>query len=412
MSETKAIAIVGGGAAGFFAAIRYAQLMQQSNHQFQVHLFEGSGRFLQKVRISGGGRCNVTHHDYNIRSFCSRYPRGQKEVLSPMHQFQAQDLVQWFEKRGVALKVEEDGRMFPVTDSSETIIACLEKEALALGCKLHKNFFIESIVKKTFGFALNSRSGETFEADKVLLATGSQPVGYNIAKALGHAVTPLAPSLFSFVIASPLLQELQGVSFPKASLLLEVGEKKKFREENPILITHWGLSGPGILKLSAWAAREMKQSQYRATLTVNWVGQAFGHVVDELSQFRQNHPTAKLSNRALLGLTKRFWERVLMVAQISQDQLFADLSNLQIQKIATCLTGCVFDVKGKNRFKDEFVECGGVDLKEIDMKTMQSKIVPGLFFAGEIMDVDGITGGFNLQHAWTSGYVAGSNMAL
>lgn len=406
----KTVCIVGGGAAGFFAAIECAQKIKDQKLDAHVQLLEGSSRYLQKVRISGGGRCNVTHHDFHVRSFASRYPRGEKEVLSPMSQFQAQDLVAWFEGLGVNLKVEEDGRMFPVTDNSETIIDCLKERAKALGVKTIKNTFVDQLAKDENQFVIKTRAGDSFVAEVVMLATGSNAAGYNMATSLGHRVTPLAPSLFSFKISNPLLEGLQGISFPRGSVLLRVS-KKKFDEQAPLLITHWGLSGPGILKISAWAAREMKECDYKAQLVVNWVGRKQQDVQEYLLQIKSNQSKLQLDNVNIKAITKRFWKRVLEVSRIDGQKPIGEISNKDLEQIANVLTKSTLQIDGKNRFKDEFVECGGIDLREINMKTMESKIVPGLFFGGEIMDVDGVTGGFNLQHAWTSGYVAGQHMS-
>ncbi|MCB1197098.1 MAG: NAD(P)/FAD-dependent oxidoreductase [Deltaproteobacteria bacterium] len=408
----QTLCVIGGGAAGFFAAIHAAQTMQNRPVPGKVVLLEGSTRFLQKVRISGGGRCNVTHHDFNIRSFVTNYPRGQKEVLSAMHQFQASDLVQWFKQAGVSLKVEADGRMFPVTDDSETIIDCLMKQAKLLGVQLDKSFAAMSVVKKSDVFVIQDRKGQVLEADKVLLATGSSPDGYKIAKQLGHTITPLAPSLFSFKIEHLLLHDMQGTSFPNAQVVLCVGDKNQevFKQQAPVLITHWGVSGPGILKISAWAARVMQEYQYKGILTVNWVGQKTEIIQAYLDKKKRSHPNVNIGNLIVEGVTKKFWQRILHIENIQTSLSIGQISKKKLTRLAFALTKTVLQVEGKNRFKDEFVECGGVDLREIDMKTMQSKCVPGLFFAGEIMDVDGITGGFNLQHAWTSGWVAGQNM--
>lgn len=406
MDNGHQICIVGGGAAGTFAAIAAAEHAASLGKKPKILLYEASKRMLQKVRISGGGRCNVTHHDFEIRSFCTRYPRGQKEVLSPMHRFQAKDLVAWFENQGVKLKTESDGRMFPTTDDSETIIGCLLQRARALGVDVQTQKSIHSVESKDKGFALFTNQAQPIFASQVLMATGSNPRGYEIAASLGHRIEPIAPSLFSFKINHPILNDLQGVSFEGARIDMNVAGTK-FSQTGPLLITHWGLSGPCVLVLSAWAAREMKQSKYQTTITVNWVGQPVHEIEKMLLNIKASQKNQRIKNACLDGFNKRLWGK--LISDVA-DLPMQEIPNKRLIKLAMDLTQMELKVMGKNRFKEEFVECGGVSLKEIDMKSMQSKVVPGLYFAGELMDVDGVTGGFNLQHAWTSGFVAGRHM--
>jgi predicted Rossmann fold flavoprotein len=409
MTRTHDMVVIGGGAAGFFGAIRAAQCAKDQGRPVDIRLLEASSRFLQKVKISGGGRCNVTHHDFSIRDFVARYPRGQKEMISPMHQFQAKDMVQWLERHGVVLKTEADGRMFPVTDRSQTVIDCLMHQAQQNGVKTDLRVHVNDITyqNKIFSVGLGSQK---IQARAVLLATGSAPMGYKLASRLGHHITPRAPSLFSFKIADPDLQAMQGIAFPQAKIHLHLPQKT-FTQEGPLLLTHWGVSGPVILKLSAWAAREMMDQNYKARLEINWVNQPPQDVLAQLAALAKQFPKAAMQNHRLLNTTQRFWLYLLKKSEVDPQQQWAQLSKKQSQAICDLCTRQSLSIEGKNRFKDEFVECGGVDLREIDLKTMQSKKVPGLYFAGEVMDVDGLTGGFNLQHAWTSGFVAGSHMA-
>ncbi len=410
MKELR-IAIVGGGAAGIFAAIRAGQVAKEKNIPAYICVFEASSRFLSKVLISGGGRCNVTFNNFEPNSFCKSYPRGNQELISPMHQFQAEDTVSWFEERGVKLKVESDGRIFPTTDQSDTIVDCLLDEAEQFGVELRERHGVESIRFEKDKYILSFNKDKEFPADKVMIATGSSPVGYKLAKMTGHTIEELAPSLFSFNISHSILKSLEGISFPSASVEVLFEDKTKFSERAPILITHWGLSGPGILKLSAWAAREMKKFKYKAKLTVNWIGvERTDDAVNLLLKLKNARPKAQIINARLDILPQRFWEKILTFCKIKHDLQWANVTKQMIQDLANALSKMEMIVDGKSRNKEEFVECGGVSRKEINWKTMESKISKGLYFGGEVIDVDGITGGFNLQSAWTAGYIAGSNI--
>ncbi len=429
-TNIKTVAIVGGGASGFFAAIRCAEQAKENKISIEIIIFESTSSFLKKVKISGGGRCNVTHHEFDIRSFSQNYPRGQRELLSPLQQFQAKDTVEWFKKRNVDLKVEPDGRMFPTTDQSQTIIQCFMDEIQKYHIQLSENHHVENISKLSNGkFNLEFKDQNSFNSDSVLLATGSGVQGYKLAEGLGHSLTEMAPSLFSFKISSELLNGLSGTSFVNSHLKLKIdlsskeslrvtkkkssskNKVKTFEQQGPLLITHWGLSGPALIKLSAWAAREMKKAHYKAKITVNWLGHKNDKNVElELEQIKQNNPKSLVSNKPPVGLSKRFWVKLIDFSGVSKDKIWAEISKKEIQKIKHNLFSCELEINGKNRYKDEFVECGGVELKEINFKTLESKIVEGLYFSGEVMDIDGITGGFNFQNAWTSGWIAGSNM--
>lgn len=411
MNDSLQIAIIGGGAAGVFAAIRAAELAKEKNIQANIQVFEASTRFLTKVLISGGGRCNVTYHCFDPKVFCKSYPRGNQELISPLHQFQAQDTVEWFENRGIEIKVEDDGRMFPVTDDSSTIVNGLLDEAEKHGVKLFSRHAAESIQFNRNKYTITFAGGKTITVDRVLIATGSSPVGYKLAKKLGHSIEELAPSLFSFNIEHPLLKTLEGISFPKASVEVVFEDKTRFSQKAPILITHWGLSGPGILKLSAWAAREMKKFGYKAELVVNWLGlNQLEEIESILLKIKENNPKSKMTNAYPKDLPKRFWERLLEFAKIHSDRQWANASRENLKTLSESLFRLKMKVDGKSRNKEEFVECGGVSKKEIHWKTMESKLCKGLFFAGEVMDVDGVTGGFNLQNAWTCGWIAGTNI--
>jgi predicted Rossmann fold flavoprotein len=403
--SSRQIIVVGGGAAGFFAAIVAAAAGAD------VTVLEKTARFLDKVRISGGGRCNVTHAGSGPREFSARYPRGGPALLSPFHQFSAHDTVAWFESRGVKLKTESDGRMFPTTDSSQTIMDCLFAAAAKAGVKLRLNCAVESVVKNADGkFELELPGGEKIFCGKLLLATGGcrAAAAGRLAVSLGHALAPPVPSLFTFQIETPWLRSLAGVS-AAAEVSIPAA---RLRERGPLLVTHWGLSGPAILKLSAWGARTLHGLNYQFPLLVNWLPEANVEMIAREFQARRASAGAKLLvNVPLFPLTARLWEQLVLAAGIARETRWAALPRAQAQALAQQLTRTEFHVTGKSLNKDEFVTCGGVKLAEVNFKTMESKICPGLFFAGELLDVDGITGGFNFQAAWTTGFIAGQAMA-
>ena len=413
-SEQRNIAIIGGGASGIFAAIRCAEVAKEKNININIKVFEASKRFLKKVKISGGGRCNVTHHIFDSKNLILNYPRGKKELLSPFIKFQASDTVRWFEDRGVEIKHEEDGRMFPVTNNSGTIIDCFMKEAEKYKVQLVTQSNIKSIKKLENGrLSLLINEDKNYIADSVLIATGSVPSGYRLAKTLGHTITEIAPSLFTFKIEDLILENLAGTSFTNSSLTLKIDSAKEFYQKGPLLITHWGLSGPALLKLSAWAAREMMHSNYKAKIIVNWLGLERQDDVEKLLATIKNSNTKTNIGKAYpKELTKRFWHQLLIKCEIQKEINWSEVSKNQLNRILNNLFKCELEVIGKSRFKEEFVECGGVDLKEINFKTMESKVCPGLYFSGEVIDIDGITGGFNFQSAWSLGWIAGSNMLM
>jgi predicted Rossmann fold flavoprotein len=401
------IVIVGGGAAGFFAAIAAAR----ANKNCTVSLFERSSQFLSKVRISGGGRCNVTHALFDPRMFTTRYPRGERELISPFHRFSADDTIAWFEARGVRLKREEDGRIFPVTDSSETIIDCLIKEAKAAGVRLFTRKGIESVrVGVQSGFELKFSDGESVLCDRLLLATGGcRSIGsiVELVRSLGHTIEPPVPSLFSLHVPAPWLRSLPGISVSDVLLFVE-----QLRERGALLITHNGISGPAVLRLSAWGARILHEKSYRFTLRVNWVPDLNeADIRNEFRSRREKEPARRINNSAIGAIPARLWENLVSNAGIPPKTIWTTFTRSGINELIRQLRATELEVDGKSLNKEEFVTCGGVRLREINFKTMESRITPNLYFAGELLDIDGVTGGFNFQAAWTTGWIAGRAMA-
>jgi hypothetical protein len=404
--SSRQIIVVGGGAAGFFAAIAAAEAGAA------VTLLEKTARFLDKVRISGGGRCNVTHACFDLRDFSLRYPRGGRALLSPFQKFSARDTVDWFAARGVKLKTEADGRMFPVTDASQTIVDCLMNAAQAAGVKLRLNGAVESVQKDAAGkFAVTLSGGESLSGERLLLATGGcrAAAAGRLAVSLGHTLVAPVPSLFTFQIGSPWLRALAGVSLPLAEIAVPAA---RLRERGPLLVTHQGLSGPAVLKLSAWGARALHGLNYQFPLCVNWLPESNPEKLSQEFQARRLSAGAKLLvNVPLFPLPARLWEQLVLAAGIPRDTRWSVLTRAQAQTLAQQIGRTEFSVTGKSLNQDEFVTCGGVPLGEVNFQTMASKVCPGLYFAGELLDVDGVTGGFNFQAAWTTGFVAGRAMA-
>ena len=398
--------IVGGGAAGFFAAIAAAG----ADGSCKVSLFERTSEFLSKVRISGGGRCNVTHALFDPRTFTTRYPRGGRELISPFHRFSAEDTIAWFEARGVRLKREEDGRIFPVTDSSETVTDCLIKEAKNAGVRLFTRKGVESArVRTGGGFDLKLTDGESTTCDRLLLATGGcrSVGGAEIARSLGHTIEPPVPSLFSLHVAAPWLRSLPGISVGDVELSAE-----KLRERGPLLVTHNGISGPAVLRLSAWGARVLHEKEYRFLLRVNWVPQMKeDELRSEFQSRRQMEATRRVNNSPIGAIPARLWQMLVSNAGVSPETTWTSLTRAGMNDLIRQLRATELEVNGKSLNKEEFVTCGGVRLREINFKTMESRITPNLYFAGELLDIDGITGGFNFQAAWTTGWIAGHAMA-
>ncbi|MBS0630246.1 MAG: NAD(P)/FAD-dependent oxidoreductase [Verrucomicrobia bacterium] len=384
MEKRVDLLIIGGGAAGIFAAIE----AKRSHPEDSVLVLEKSAVLLSKVRISGGGRCNVTHACFDPLALSKNYPRGGNELIGPFHRFGPTDTIAWFEQHGVKLKTESDGRMFPTTDSSETIIHCLLDEAKKLGVEIALRQKVEQIVKTDEGFIINQ-----IKAHRLLLATGSSPQGYEWAKQLGHTIQEPIPSLFTFNIPSSPLLDLSGVSL--------IAELKiagtALSQTGPLLLTHFGFSGPAAIKLSAWAARELYAKNYRVDLVVNWLPKlSCEDIYQALLQLKNG-------SENVFYLPKNLWKHFV------GDRKMKDFSNKDLRKLAEKLHADVYKVEGKTTNKEEFVTCGGVTLSEVNFQTMESKICPGLFFAGEILNIDGVTGGFNFQNAWTTGFIAGQN---
>ena len=420
------IAVIGGGAAGYFAAITAAE----ANPAARVTIYEQSKRTLQKVKISGGGRCNVTHHCFDPKDLATRYPRGSRELRAAFHRWQPQDTIRWFAERGVKIKTEPDGRMFPTTDDSQTIIDCFHQAAQAAGVKLRKECSVKSLSTlhsplHTHSFSLHLSNGETVKAERVLIATGSLKASplTRALEALGHTIEPLAPSLFAFNLADKRTHGLAGLSVQQAHVTL-AAPKKARTQTGPILITHRGLSGPAILKLSAWEARALQSENYHFEISINWLGQVSENQVRE--QFnRLRKGKTQVKSKVFEQLPRRLWERLIEIAGISDDTKWAQLPKDQETTLIRELTAGRYQVQGKTTNNNdvkyshgkiigsttEFVTAGGVCRKEIDWRRMESKVIPGLYFAGECIDYDGITGGFNFQGAWTTGRIAGLAMA-
>jgi len=406
--SSRRVVVAGGGAAGFFAAITCAQAAPD----VEVTVLEKGPQFLSKVRISGGGRCNVTHACFQAREFAAHYPRGEQALIGPFNSFQARDTVKWFESRGVELKTEKDGRMFPTTDSSQTIIGCLLGKAKAAGAKLILNRGIESVTKRPEGlFELRLSGGETLDCDRLLLATGGcrVPALGQLGVSLGHTLEPPVPSLFTFHLETPWVRDLAGVSVEAVEVSVP---GTGLRERGALLLTHWGLSGPAILRLSAWGARELHGCNYRFPLRLNWLPHLGTEALAaKLQSRREAQPGRLVVNTPIAPLTARLWERLARAAGIPGDLRWAALSRARQHRLVQQLLRTDLQVTGKSLNKDEFVTCGGVRLSEVDFRTMESRICPGLHFAGELLDIDGLTGGFNFQAAWTTGWLAGQALA-
>jgi predicted Rossmann fold flavoprotein len=393
------VAVIGGGASGFFFAVNAARLYPNAN----ITIYEQSEKVLQKVRISGGGRCNVTHHCFDAATLVKRYPRGEKELRSLFHRFQPQDTVNWFQERGLALNAEADGRMFPETNRSESVLQLLQAEAHQYGVKVALKMGLSHITPHiTPSFTLHFKNGEVRSADKVVIACGGFPdvKKYDFIRSLGHKVVPPVPSLFTFNVKDKNLHQLAGISF-QGSIKIE---KRKY--EGAMLITHWGLSGPAILRASAVEARTLNDCAYQFSVVLSWILASEESVLAAFTALKQDVPKKKVVNVPILNISQRLWAYLSNLANINPERLVGDLSQKEIRAYANILLATPFSINGKSTFKEEFVTAGGVDLKSVDLRTMQSKLVPNLYFVGEILNVDGITGGYNFQHAWSSAFVA------
>ena len=403
MNQNFNIIIVGGGAAGFFTAINIVE----KNPKLKVAILERGTEVLNKVRISGGGRCNVTHACFEPNELVKFYPRGEKELRGPFHQFCSGDTIEWFEKHGVELKIEADGRIFPVSNSSQTIIDCFLKATQKLGITVLTGQSVQSIFKKDSLWKVETQT-ENYLAEKLILATGSNPKVWEMLQNFGHAIVSPVPSLFTFNIKDSRIKELPGVA---AHVTVKVKDTK-LSSTGPLLITHWGMSGPAILKLSAWGARILHDKNYQFTIFVNWLNDAEkADVENMLKELKQEHAKKSVSKKSPFELTNRLWESLVLSSGIEVETKWADLSKIQLQNLVNQLTNGTFQINGKSTFKEEFVTAGGIDLKEINFKTMESKLHESLYFAGEIVNIDAITGGFNFQNAWTSGYIVASALS-
>lgn len=399
------VIVIGGGAAGFFGAIACAEFHPHT----QVLLLEAGQQPLTKVRISGGGRCNVTHSCFDPAVLVQHYPRGGRALRGPFSQFQPRHTIEWFSRRGVVLKTEADGRMFPITDDSATIVECLMASARQAGVTLWTGSPVATVTTMPGErFAVMLKSGERLECDRLLLATGSSPQGYALARSLGHTIEAPVPSLFTFTIADRALRELAGVAVEHVTARVKGIAGKPLEQQGPILITHWGMSGPAVLKLSAWGARLLHDQGYRATLEVNWLPQFKEDTIRQiLTQTRADWGRRTIASTSPLPVPRRLWQYLTHRCGIGESDRWAELAKAQLHQLITELTRGQYAIAGKGAFKEEFVTCGGVRLQEVDCKTMASRICPGLHFAGEILDIDGVTGGFNFQSAWTTGWLAG-----
>lgn len=399
--------VIGGGAAGFFGAIQAAEL--KSNQR--ILILEKSPKLLSKVRISGGGRCNVTHNCFEPTALSYHYPRGQKPLKSLFRTYQASDVVSWFAKQNVKLKAEADGRMFPVTDSSETIIQCFLEQIKRHSITIAINCGVESITEQPDGFEVLCES-KKFATKKILIASGGHPSSnaYSFIRKLGHKIVDPIPSLFTFNDSQKLFKDLMGVAVPHG--MVRIAGTRLF-QEGPILITHWGLSGPAVIKLSAWAAEYLHEKKYEATVLVSWIKETQEEAVRTfLTDYKNTNKKRKVYSYPLYELPSRLWVRLCELAEIEKEKIWDELSNKNVNRLLELLIRCPFSIKGKTTFKEEFVTCGGVDLNEVNLETMESKKIKNVFFAGEVLNIDGETGGFNFQSAWTTAYVAAKRITL
>ena len=398
------VIVVGGGASGFFTAINLAE----QNPDLRITILERSNEVLSKVKISGGGRCNVTHACFIPNVLAKFYPRGEKELKGPFHAFCTGDVMEWFSERGVSLKIEEDGRVFPESDNSQTIIDCFLNEAANFNIKIIKQTIVQQLSKENDFWKIET-SKDTYQSKQLVMATGSNVKVWDLLKTVNHSIINPVPSLFTFNIKDDRIKDLMGVSTEMVSLKVKGSTLKA---NGPLLITHWGMSGPAILRLSAWGARELFDKNYQFQIIVNWTNDfVFDEVLEELMQLKQSNPKKTIIKHAQYGLTNRLWQQLVKASTIAEDLTWADVSKKQLVNLADQLTQSEFNVNGKSTFKDEFVTAGGIDLKEVNFKTMESKLQDNLYFTGEILNIDAITGGFNFQNAWTTGFLAANAIA-
>lgn len=401
------VIFIGGGAASFFSAINLAE----ARPDLKLLILERGQEVLSKVKISGGGRCNVTHGVFDPKELSTHYPRGQKELLGPFHRFMTGDTVAWFEDRGVPLKIEEDGRMFPESNSSQSIIDCFLSRVEALGIQVLFGQNVQALNQQEQDWSITTKSS-VFYAGAAVCATGSSPKMWKLLAAMGLTVVAPVPSLFTFNVQDDFLADLQGISTQGTVTILDADNKAYLTQDGPILITHWGLSGPAILKLSAWGAISLNSRAYQFSIVVNWIGGiSANQALEDLKLARAKTGLQKINSRPQFGLTKRLWQRFIKASQIHATTNWADLSNAQLEQLTTRLTATVFAVHGKSTFKEEFVTAGGVDLKQINFKNFKSKVFENLYFAGEVLNIDAVTGGFNFQNAWTGGFLIAQDLA-
>ncbi|UAM98712.1 NAD(P)/FAD-dependent oxidoreductase [Polaribacter litorisediminis] len=398
------IIIIGGGAAGYFTAIN----AKEKNQDLEVIILEKGKDVLQKVKISGGGRCNVTHACFEPKELVKFYPRGEKELLGPFHQFMTGDTFEWFDDRGVPLKIESDNRVFPEANTSQAIIDCFQNAVNTLGIKVLTNCGVNSIYQQENKWVINTKE-QVFEADKVVVAAGSSKRVWELCETLDHSIIEPVPSLFTFNINDKRLVDLLGISVPNATVKIT---NTKLEASGPLLITHWGLSGPAVLKLSAFGARILAEKKYQYNVEVNWLSRSTDKVLNVLLNLKKKEPRKTVILKSpFTEISKRLWERFVLFSDISKTQNWADLNNVQLEKLANQLTKGVYNANGRTTFKEEFVTAGGVDLKEINFKNFESKKHKNLFFVGEVLNIDAVTGGFNFQNAWTGGYICAKALA-
>lgn len=398
--EKKNIIIIGGGAAGFFCAANLDE------NKYQVTVLEQNSDVLQKVKISGGGRCNVSHACFDPKELVQFYPRGNKELLSVFHKFQPGDTMEWFEQRNVSLKIEDDNRIFPESNSSQTIIDTLVQEVLNKNFTINTKTNVLEIKAEENQYFITTNSGD-YVADFLIYTTGSSPKSLKMIQNLGHKIVEAVPSLFTFNIKNETLKDLMGTSFPYAEVSIP---KLKMDESGPMLITHWGLSGPAILKISAWKARELSDLKYQFEIWVNFLGIGSDDAEEIFKKFRKQNPKKSIGNSKIFEVTTRFWHRILWLSKVDLDKNISNVSGQELQKILEHLCENKMKVTGKSTYKDEFVTAGGIDLKEIDFKTMKSKIIPQLYIAGEVLNIDAVTGGFNFQACWSEAWLIAENL--
>ena len=396
----KKVIIIGGGASGFFTAANIDTKL------YDVTILEQNSDVLQKVKISGGGRCNVSHACFDPRELVQFYPRGNKELLSVFTKFQPGDTMNWYEEHGVALKIEDDNRIFPESNSSQSIIDCLVYECRKKNVKILTKQTVTEILPQENGYKIHT-TDQNYFADYVVFSTGSSPKAFKILEKLGHQIIAPVPSLFTFNIKNEILKDLMGTSFQYVDIEVP---KLNLEESGSLLITHWGLSGPAILKLSAWGARELAALKYQFEIIVNFIGTASEDALEIFKNFKENEPKKSIGQTKIFDITNRFWQRILFVSGIDTTKQLANINNKEMQKIIENLCCCRMNVTGKSTFKEEFVTAGGVDLKEMDFKTMKSKKLPNFYISGEVLNIDAVTGGFNFQACWSEGWLIAQDL--